>query len=156
MIVLLAQDLMMTAKAQQVAKSRGSRFLAVGSLTKLDEALQQNQVEYLLVDLQLPGLDLAGLLQIVPQHDAGETENPEARPSQVEVIDDPSQTNAVDHPKQSEAVDDSNRTETLPVVIGYAQHVHASLLSQARKMGLKRVVTRGQVMNGLEEVFAGL
>lgn len=132
MIVLLAQDLMMTANAQQVSKRRASEFRAVRSLNQVAEILQHHQVDFLLVDLQLPNVDLDSLLELVSESNS--------KP----VL--PSLSNA-----ESETGTEPGHQGT--VVIGYAQHVHASLLSQARKLGVHRVVTRGQAMTGLEEIL---
>jgi len=128
MVVILAQDLMMVSNVRKLAQERGWQFRSVGTLTQLIQTPSVSPIDFLLVDLQLPGLKLTELADWMNDHN-----RQTADPSDSEI--DPPNASA------------ESRS---PVVIGYAQHVYADLLSQARKMGLDRVVTRGQIMNGLD------
>ncbi len=59
MIVALTQDLMMSSSVSVVARAKGIPFKSTASMEKAIALIQENPVSSLLIDLQMPNLDLA-------------------------------------------------------------------------------------------------
>ena len=61
MVVILTQDLMMSSSVGAVAKTNSVSVKSVSSINKAIGLLNEQQASLLLVDLQMPGLDVATL-----------------------------------------------------------------------------------------------
>jgi CheY-like chemotaxis protein len=120
-LLILAQDLMMISSVRKFAEDQAWKFETFGSVEKLNQATSNEAFDILLIDLQLPGLDLAEINSLAENH------------------------------KQASPA--GSATPKSPILIGYGQHVYAELLSQGRKQGLDRVVTRGQMISGIAEIL---
>lgn len=74
MIAILTKDLMMTSSAASVAKRRGVEVKAFTNLDKVLATAKESNARLLLIDLQMPGFDLATLDDMLQKMD------PEHRP----------------------------------------------------------------------------
>jgi FixJ family two-component response regulator len=63
MIAILTQDLMMASSVSSVARTLGQEAKSAVNADRLMALAQQNPVSVLLIDLQLPNLDLSQLLE---------------------------------------------------------------------------------------------
>ena len=63
MILILTQDLMMSSSASAVARSLNIPFKSSASTSKSIQRLNQGEVTLLLIDLQLPGLDITKICE---------------------------------------------------------------------------------------------
>lgn len=61
MVVFLSADLMMASNASSHAKQNGIAFSQASSAKSAIEIIAENRPHLLLIDLQCPGLDIAGL-----------------------------------------------------------------------------------------------
>ena len=61
MVVILTQDLMMSSSVGAVAKAHSLTAKSVSSINKAINLLNEQRASLLLIDLQMPGLDLAEL-----------------------------------------------------------------------------------------------
>ena len=68
MIAHLTADLMMASTAKATATANGLEYRSFPNLNAMEQALPDDTIHLLLVDLQLANLDLAQLTDIVKQH----------------------------------------------------------------------------------------
>ena len=85
MILHLTKDLMLSSTASATARACGKEYRFAGSLVKLDAAMQKDEFNLLLVDLQTPGIDLEKMTEIISQSFTGEGRKAIAYAQHVEV-----------------------------------------------------------------------
>lgn len=74
MLLLLSQDLMITARVETAARQYGLIIKTVGTAITAIELVSRDECRLLLVDLRLPGLEIASFVQAV--RDGGEAHVP--------------------------------------------------------------------------------
>ena len=65
-VILLANDLMLGSTVSGRAVSAGKRFCSAGSVADVVAAIGEDPAAMLLVDLGMPGLDVASLAESIP------------------------------------------------------------------------------------------
>lgn len=60
--MILTQDLMMSSSVSAAARQKGLEFKSATNLDRVEKLLGQGSVETLLIDLQMPGFELAKLM----------------------------------------------------------------------------------------------
>ena len=58
MVVHITQDLMMSSNASAAARAAGHKFKFVASWERADHFIRENEVQFLIIDLQTSGIDI--------------------------------------------------------------------------------------------------
>ena len=85
MVVHITEDLMMSSNASLAARETGHKFKFVASWDRARHFIENNDVQFLIVDLQTTGLDLDEMQQGLSQLDANRCPKTLAYAQHVEV-----------------------------------------------------------------------